>query len=507
MEASLLPAFYCERLSGLISDAMGLHFPHERWGDLQRGLSGAAQEFGFEDVRACADWLLSAGLSQTRQQVLASHLTIGETYFFRDKATLSALADHILPQLIQAQRGGEQRLRIWSAACCSGEEAYTLAILLHRLVPDLADWNLTIQGTDINPRFLHKAKAGVYGDWSFRDVPPMIKERYFTPTQDGLLAVIPEIRRMVSFSHMNLVEDVYPSPVTGSGVMDLILCRNVLMYFTPPQIQKVIGKLRHALKDEGWLVVSPSEASPTSFLHFNEVHFPGAILFQKATAKAFKAPEPADFSLFAEEVAAWAIGVDDLRYPAVQPAVPAAAALPESSGREPRSRAGEVASAASCYEQGRYAETVDLLVARFAASTGNGLDSDSFSLLVRALANQGKLAEALVWSDRWLATDTVNPAGHYLRALVLLEQDAPEQARLSLERALFLQPGFALAHFSLGNLARGRGKSEDASRHFSNALRALQRQQPGDLLPESNGLTATRLAEIITSMHSAGKPG
>jgi len=112
---------------------MGLHFPRARWPDLQRGLAGAAREFGFDDVTACTDWLLSAPLTKAQLEVLASHLTIGETYFFRDRQTLAALAEQILPDLIRARRGREQRLRIWSAACCSGEEPYTLAILLHQL--------------------------------------------------------------------------------------------------------------------------------------------------------------------------------------------------------------------------------------------------------------------------------------------------------------------------------------------------------------------------------------
>src|SRR4030081_182852 len=132
------------RLSALIAERMGLHFPLERLTDLQRGLAGAADEMGFDDVAACADWLLSAPLTKAHLQVLASHLTIGETYFFRDKRTLDVLAGRVLPELIQARRGHEQRLRLWSAACCSGEEPYSLAILLHQVLPDLAEWHITI---------------------------------------------------------------------------------------------------------------------------------------------------------------------------------------------------------------------------------------------------------------------------------------------------------------------------------------------------------------------------
>ena len=136
------------QLSELIAEKMGLHFPRERRDDLQRGLAGAAEEFGFEDAAACVGWLLSAPLTKAQLQVLASHLTIGETYFFRDKQTLEALAGSILPELIRARRGGEQRLHIWSAACCTGEEPYSLAILLHKMLPDLQDWQVTIRSEE-----------------------------------------------------------------------------------------------------------------------------------------------------------------------------------------------------------------------------------------------------------------------------------------------------------------------------------------------------------------------
>ena len=217
------------RLSGLIAEQMGLHFPHERLVDLQRGLAGAAEDFGFDDIAACADWLLSTPLNKAQLQVLATHLTIGETYFFRDKKSFDVLASSVFPALIHARRGRERRLRLWSAACCSGEEAYSLAILLHQVLPDLADWHVTILATDINPVFLRKAVAGSYGEWSFRDTAAGFKERYFTRTEDRRYTIRPEIQKLVTFEHVNLVEDVYPSLATDTNARDIIFCRNVLM--------------------------------------------------------------------------------------------------------------------------------------------------------------------------------------------------------------------------------------------------------------------------------------
>ena len=354
------------QLSNLIAERMGLHFPRERWDDLQRGLAGAAQEFGFADAAACVGWLMSAPPTKAQIEVLASHLTIGETYFYRDKQTLEALAQNILPDLIRARRGREQRLRFWSAACCSGEEPYSLAILLHRLLPDLADWRVTITATDINPRFLHKAVAGIYGEWSFRNAPPWLKERYFDRTADGRYAIVPEIGKMVTFAHLNLVEDVYPSLATDTNAMDLIFCRNVMMYFTPPQMGKLLGNLHHALVDGGWLAVSPSEASHALFPQFVSVNFPGAIFYQKSDATPgteqpwTRAPR--------SEIAAVVAPAIETPSPST-PAVLSAKTRPLAPANRPAAAESEATAAAAAellYQQGRYAEAADTLVASFA---------------------------------------------------------------------------------------------------------------------------------------------
>src|SRR5579863_9333039 len=170
------------RLSEFIAQQTGLHFPPERRLDLQRGMLEAAADFGFVDAVTCADWLLSAPLTRPQLRTLASHLTIGETYFFREQKSFDALREHILPELIRGRRGREQRVRLWSAACSTGEEAYSLAILLQQLLPDWRDWCVTILATDINERSLRKAAGGVYGDWSLRDSSSSFRDKYFTRT-------------------------------------------------------------------------------------------------------------------------------------------------------------------------------------------------------------------------------------------------------------------------------------------------------------------------------------
>lgn len=487
MKGAELRAEQLSQLGSLLAGTIGLHFPPERWNDLRRGMAGAAGEFGFEDVGRCADWLLSGPRSAARLRVLAAHLTIGETYFFRDPQTFKALAGTVLPEMISARRDAQQRrLRIWSAACSSGEEPYSLAILLHETVPDLDHWDVTITATDINPRALEKAATGSYGEWSFRDAPAGLKERYFTRTPDGRYVVVPHIRERVTFACLNLVDDAYPALAGGGDGMDLVFCRNVLMYFTPRQAGKVIVHLRRTLAEGGWLVVSPSEASHALFPDFAMHNFPGAILYRKdpsAPRVQQHSPPPA------APAGSLAPAIEATPAPA-SPAIPVAPV---------RAEPAPALTAELLYQQGRYAEAAESLMGSFAQQPPG---PKAFCLLARSLANLGQRADALVWCERWIAADKLDCTAHYLRAVILLELGDAERARTCLQRAVYLDPDFVLAHFALGNLERSRGHSGAADKHFANALDLLQRHPPDALLPESEGLSVRRLTQTIASMLS-----
>src|SRR4051812_117284 len=194
------------RVSELIAERTGLHFPRERLADLGRALDEAAPEFGCDSGAACVERLLSTPLSATELRTLATHLTIGETYFFRERPSFNALATEVLPLLIHRKRMGDRRLRLWSAACSSGEEAYSLAILVQQVLPDWRDWNISILATDINSDFLRKAKDGIYGHWSFRESSADFRERYFLPAGDRRYRVRPEVRELVTFAELNLAQ-------------------------------------------------------------------------------------------------------------------------------------------------------------------------------------------------------------------------------------------------------------------------------------------------------------
>ncbi len=465
---------------------LGLHFRPDQWRELEHRMRDVACAFGHADAASCMRWLMHACLTRTQVEVLAAHLTNGETYFLRESPSLAALAGHILPELI-ARRRTECRLRIWCAGCSTGEEAYSVAIVLDTLQEPLRDWAVSILATDINPEALRKAAQARYGEWSFRGVPADIQARYFRRTSGGRFELLPRIREKVTFAYLNLAEDAFPSLATGTNAIDVILCRNVLMYFTPDSAQRVLERFHRALGDGGWLIPGAAETPQLPLrLPAWQAYRPGdCTIFRKAGAdeSAVAGGTPASVKRSRN---------------AARPPKPRAAPAARPAGAEAQaaSAGGLLEDARALYAQGRYAAAAALLET---ARAGPGC-ARSAALLARCHANAGNLAAALACSRNALAANKLDPATHYVHALIETEAGDPAQAERSLRRTLYLDGDFVPAHIALATLAARRGKGALARKHLDIALALLARQAPEDLVPETDGMSAGGLARTVQSM-------
>ncbi len=492
-EDRAIPEALLSRFSAFVAARLGLHFPPERWHELARGARSCAPLLGCKNAATCMEWLLAHPVGAPEIQRLASYLTVGETYFFREEPIFAALKSHILPELIQ-RRAADRHLRIWSAGCCSGEEPYSLAILLTQMIPNLKDWKLMLLATDINLDYLAKAQRAQYGQWSFRRTPPSIKEHYFRPVANQRVHTLDEeIRRRVSFAYLNLAEDGYPSLLNGTNGIDILFCRNVLMYFQPEHVPKVISKLYACLADDGWLVVSPSEASSRLFPQFTPVNFRDAVVFRKSRAELpmiasdSRPPTAKAHRSFAQT--------------AVENAPPE---HPQSSRRQaatvstptPHDRLQE---ADTLCGQGRYQDAVDILQALLVQDSEN---PRLMTRLAKACANQGRLVEALTWCERAITADKLDPTARYLLAIILQEQGRDLEAVAALKHALYLDPSFALAHFALGNSLRAQGHYKESRRYFANTLAIFKEDRRDHCPPESDGMTVGKLRDIIQTIMS-----
>jgi len=493
------------RLSDLVARHLGLHFPRERWLDLQRGVCAAAQEWGGQhDLDYYVQELLLPASTQRHLEVLAGYLTVGETYFFREKRTLEVFENDIIPELIRRRTG--KVIRIWSAGCATGEEPYSLAIVLSKLMAGLKKWNVEILATDLNFKSLQKASAGIYGAWSFRGVPPLVRSAYFEAVEGNRWAVSPAVKKMVRFAQLNLMDDSFPPLPNSSNGFDVIFCRNVLMYFTPEGRRKVVQQLYRALASDGWLIVSPTETSQELFSEFATVDFGDVTLYRKPATQLGK-------TLTLPSV----VG-DENRFGAplsqqrLENSEPAMAPVGDTSQKSQSHQihaetaeppAPSYGQALALHERGRYEDAQQIIGMLLSQS---GKDAQAMLLLARAYANQGELAAALVWCDKAIAADKMSARAYYLRATILQEQGSLPEALFALKQTLYAEPQFVLGHFSLGNLALTQGKLRESEKHFENVLLLLAQYEPADIVPESEGLSAAGLREVIVSRRGAVAP-
>jgi chemotaxis protein methyltransferase CheR len=445
-------------VSGFIAERLGLHFPEERWPDLVRGLETAGQELGFAYPGNCREWLATRELTVRQLETLAGHLTVGETYFFRDPASFEALERDILPPLVAARAGTGRTLRLWSAGCCTGEEAYSLAITCARVLTDLDAWNVSILATDINPTFLAKAEAGVYSAWSFRGTPGWLRERFFSPAPNKRFVIAPAVKHLVRFGYLNLAADAYPSLHNHTNAMDVIFCRNVLMYFTPAHQQRVVAALHGCLVDGGCLVVNPTEAGAHLFPMFALEKLGGVFVCRRTSRPTDAESRPAVDSSAA----------------APAPPVPVAPVVP----RPP----------------------VMSLVPRPPITRRTVSPRVNHLVLARICADQGRLEEALTSCRDAVAAERTNPAAHLLYATICRELGRLEEATAALGKVLYLDQDFILAHHALGGLYRKLGRQKESRRHLAIALELLSARNRDDIVPESDGMTCGRLAESVRAM-------
>ncbi len=490
------------QLSDFIGCHFGLSFPRDHWNDLERRICAAAQECVY-DLERYIQGLLSSTLTQTQGELLVSHLTVGETYLFREKRSLEIFEERIIPELICARGDKSPPIRIWSAGCATGEEPYSLAIVLTKLMSGKKP-NIEILATDVNTKSLQKAAAGAYADWSFRGTPQWVRQAYFEAIDNGRYAIAPSIKKMVNFAPLNLADDTYCPLTSCPNSFDVIFCRNVLMYFTPEAMSKVIRRFYRSLTEGGWLIVSPTETSQKLFSDFATVSFGDATLYRKSAAASPITVALPVFDNSRPEVSLAEWTIETLK-PKQTTACEASRKnlLHVADWENPKSAVIPYGKALALYERGCYGDVEQILAELSSAD----MDHASCMLLAQTYANQGKLAAALAWCDKAIAVDKMAARAHYLRATILQEQGSLPEALLALKQAIYAEPEFMLGHFALGNLALKQGKRKESTKHFENVLLMLARYQPEDIVQEAEGLSAGRLREMIASSGTSVEPG
>lgn len=265
------------KMSKIIYDRSGIHFPENKKYVIESRLSHRLVELEMDNFDQYIMYLTMGPYQMDEFQEMFNRVTINETSFFRNEAQLDVFEKAILPELLKA-RSDTKRLRIWSAACSSGEEPFTLAMLIHRsLGVRMSDWHIEILGTDISEKALSVAQQGIYSNYAIRCTPKLMLDRYFKP--DGHTHVLnDEIRTMVSFERHNLKDSIAAS---RHGTWDVIFCRNVLIYFDDPMKKNVISMFEKQLAHDGTLFIGHSERISSLTNDFTQLEIPQGFCYQK----------------------------------------------------------------------------------------------------------------------------------------------------------------------------------------------------------------------------------
>jgi chemotaxis protein methyltransferase CheR len=418
-----------------------------------------AERLSFLGLRGCSSYsafLANGEASSGEMDVLIARLTIGETYFFRDQEQFAAIRDIIVPDLLARKRSSRQLL-IWSAGCATGAEPYSLAILLARELGDqIEGWSISIHATDLNRSFLALAAEGKFRAAALRSTSDQMKRECFT--KEGLTWTIqPRYKKWISFHQINLVESEFSTAFRGGADFDLILCRNVMIYFSREVNRRLIGQFHRALGNGGWLVVGASECNLDCLNVFRTEDATGTRLFQKL------APESRPLE-------------------ANRPPRPVAAPRPLT---EPQAEASS---------------RPDPIPSGPAPPVPAELEG------LRQLADRGDWQAAAEYGKRLLVQNGLNAEVYFYHALIFEKLGIVDEPARSLRQAIYLDRNFALAHYHLGLALKRDGQERAAERCFGNVLKILDGLPDLTIVTAGPGITVTGLKELAR-MHLVGANG
>ena len=441
------------RLAALLHRTAGLAFDESRRESLGYSVLERMRLTGHDDIDAYLAVLDGPEGADERQSLL-DEVTIPETHFFRNPPQIRALRQFVLPELLR-QAAPSRRLRVWSAGCSTGEEAYTIAMLVRELLPASSGWDVQVVATDISLRALGAAQRGHYQERAFVMTEPTDLQRFFRLDADsGSYEVRQEIRDLVDFRHHNLVTDAPPFAV---GEVDLVLCRNVTIYFDRETTKSLMQRMHGTLRDGGYLFLGHAET-----------------LWQVTDA----------FALVA-------LG-DAFVYRRSDPAVKPRAVLPDRRTEdEPRpTKADRRRGPGDRRTATRASAPPERVAPPVAVPATDPLD------VVRAAVAAGKYAEAADVAGEVGSADPLRQEAHYLQGLALTNLGRDADAMVVLRKAVYLAPEDGFAHFLLAGALERSGETLAAARSYRAAATTLGGRPADCAAAELGGRSVAELAEL-----------
>ncbi|MDP4114598.1 MAG: CheR family methyltransferase [Bacteroidota bacterium] len=481
-----------------IEKHLGLYYPPEKYSELYIRLDSAAKEKGYNELEDFLHTLQNEASVINNIDLLTRHLTIGETYFFRESGVLDIFKKNII--------NNSRPLNIWCAGCCTGEEAYTLAIIINSIF-DSNIRNSKILATDINKDFLNKALSGRYSKWSFRNMDDKIVAKYFNRIDDKYFEVRPEIRKLVKFEYMNLAENNFSSKL-NFGPFDYIFCRNVLMYFDNELHDKLVTSFYNLLADGGFLAVSVAEVSLINDNRFEKIYSNESFIFRKSVKEPTLPLSPIHNI---NNRIPLPIIRNNSNSSFTRSPVPEHNTIRRGSKASSEERKQSIDDVDTSfynihngYAKGRYAETISIILDIIQKANKNNTllqnhSDELYLMIIKSYLNINNFDEALRWCTKGIENNRLHLPYYLTLANIFQVINENEEAMKTLQTAIYLDPDNILANFSLSNLYRRNNDSSLARKYLLVTLRILENCSPDQVIEESEGLTAGAMREMVIS--------
>jgi len=445
----------------LLVEACGLHFEEDRKQSLHLALWERLQQRGYDSYREYYHLLKFHPEGHLEICELLDLITVGETYFFRNKAQFDVLMKAVLPEIMQRKLGARDKsIRIWSAGCSRGDEPYSIAIAIKELLPLDSDWTISILGTDINRNGLACAKEAAYGQKDIAHLPEEYLDKYFK-VEGCTYLLKSETRGLVQFHYHNLVKD--PFVHEKMQAVDLVFCRNVTIYFDYQTTRRVIENFYHSLVPDGYLFLGHTETLWQITDKFERVEFPQTFVYQKKLTPVREDPMK-PFMAVPE------IRIEDL-----------------TGSMAPTRASGSTPSEPSPGDLG-----IEGLTSTNGMGTAKSSPQEPMSGLERKpepilshlakatlLANEAKYKEAADLLAEVIALDNLSVEAYYLLGVLSYKSGNLKEAETQFRKVIYVTPDSALAYFNLGNIYLYQRKFREAAREFRNAIR-LSEKRPKD---------------------------
>lgn len=382
---------------------------------------------------------------------LVSGITVGETYFFRDKQQMELLQNNLLPSIIKDKREKNSlSIRIWSAGCATGEEIYSIVMMLYEILPDIEKWTIKLLATDINTNSIQKAIAGSYTEWSMRSISDYFKQKYFHKENNRYI-LVDKVKILVNFDYLNLNDDNYPSIFNGTNAQDLIICRNVLIYIDNKSCNNLMKRINQSLVQGGYLMLGVSDP-----VNVSETDF----IFHDRRRSLFLRP------------------TDQQTNALVLPEI----VLPEIKVNKTH----------------LYKKPIKKYSRKTEEKTSHSVVEKDLTSRAIDLANVGKLEEAIKLCEKGFKLDPTNKLNYFTYGLAMSELNKLPEAESALRKTLFLDNQFVAGHFQLGLLLLRKNQCESGLKSLKNALViAESKRLEEEEVPGSPGLCYKDLADIL----------